>query len=180
MTETDSDSTFLAAGLRHFPDAHATVSAFRRLVAERVQEILNSSRPDVWKPKDVKATRGESNGLWVAASGPMALESVPGKTLVIDVGIWWKSSHFKEPIAAVAVVYSAADVIGCRLEGADDAGVRLVRNGTRQDLFVTALTDDTTDLDDALRRVVEAATNAVANAIVAVKAPIPPISQTDG
>jgi hypothetical protein len=178
VTQVHTDTSFLAAGVRHFPDAHATLSAFRRLVTEKVEEILNSSRSDVWKPKDVKATRGESNGLWVGAGGPMALESVVGKTLVIDVGIWWNSSHFKEPITAVAAIYSATDVIGRRLEGTDDAGVRLVRNGTRQDLFVMPL-GDTADVEDGFRRVVEAATNAVANAIAAVNAPIPPVPQAN-
>ncbi len=77
--------------------------------------ILNSSRPDLWKPKSVKLTRSESNGLWAGAGGPMALKGIPGRTLVIDVGIWWKSSHFKEPRMArmaAAVVYSAKETIG--------------------------------------------------------------------
>jgi hypothetical protein len=95
----------------------------------------------------------------------MALESVAGKALVIDVGIWWKASHFREQRTAVAVIYSAADVIGRRVEWAEAAGVRLVRNGSRQDFFVTALGDDTTDVEDAFRRVVDSAANAVANAI---------------
>jgi hypothetical protein len=65
----------------------------------------------------------------------MALESVAGKALVIDVGIWWRASHFKEQRTAVAAVYSAAEVIGRRLEMVEDGGVRLVRNGSRQDFF---------------------------------------------
>jgi hypothetical protein len=169
VTQADSDSSFLAAGVRHFPDAHAAVSAFRRLITEKVELILNSSRPDVWKPKDVHLTRGESNGLWVGAGGPMALEGITGRTLVIDVGIWWKSSHFKEPRAAAAVVYSAKDTIGRPLEGRDDAGVRFVRSGTKMDIFGIPLADDTADVEDALRRVVEAASHAVANAIAAAK-----------
>src|SRR5688572_2609086 len=115
MTEADSDSLFLAAGLQHFPDARAAVSAYRRLVTEKVEQILNSSRPDVWKPKEVKTTRSESNGLWVGAGGPMALHGLEGKELVIDVGIWWKASHFREPITAVAAVYSASEILGRRL-----------------------------------------------------------------
>jgi hypothetical protein len=42
-----------------------------------------ASRPDVWKPKEVKATSRESSGLWVGAGGPMLLESFPGKTSVL-------------------------------------------------------------------------------------------------
>ena len=160
---TDFESSFLNAGLRHFPDAHATVSAFRRLVTEKVDEILSSSRPDVWKPKDVKGTRGESNGLWVGAGGPMALELVAGKALVIDVGISWNSSHFKEPVAIVAVVYSATAVIGRRLEERGDDGIRVVRNGNR-DFFITAVGSDAKAVEDAFRRVVEAAASAVAAA----------------
>jgi hypothetical protein len=176
MTEADSDSNFLLEGLRHFPDAHATVSAFRRMVAEKVQDVLNSSRRDVWKPKDLKATRSESNGLWVGAGGAMMLESVPGKELVIDVGIWWKASHFKEPVNAVTAIYSATEIIGQRLDETKDADVHLVRNGSRQDLFFIALGNDTTDVEDAFRRVVEAAANAVASAIVAVKVSITPVA----
>lgn len=169
MTQADTDSSFLAAGVRHFPDAHAAVSAFRRLITEKVQLILNSSRPDVWKPNDVHLTRGESNGLWVGAGGPMAVEGITSRTLVIDVGIWWRSSHFKEPSMAAAVIYSAKDTIGHQLDGSDDAGVRFVRSGTKMDIFAIALTDDTADVEDALRRVVEAASTAVANATAAAK-----------
>ena len=164
MNPTDSDSTFLAAGLLHFPDAYATVDAFRRLVAERVQAILDSSRPDIWKPKEVKATRSESNGLWVGAGGPMALESVPGKFLILDVGIVWNRPQLKKPIMAGAYVVAAEDVLMQRLSDPSDAGVRLVRFG-KNDLFVTALGGDALDVEGALRRVVEAAASAVAGAI---------------
>jgi hypothetical protein len=162
MTQVGSDSLFLAAGLKHFPDARAAVSAFRRVVAEKIEQILNASRPDVWKTTEVKITRSESNGLWVGAGGPMALKSAAGKTLVIDVGIWWKASHFKDPINAVAVVYSATEVLGRRLELHTEVGVRLVRSGSRQDLFFTPLGDDISDVEAAFRSVVEAATDAVA------------------
>jgi hypothetical protein len=109
----------------------------------------------------------------------MALELVVGKTIVVDVGVLWKASHFKEPINAVAVVYSATEVIGRRLEHTGDDGVRLVRNGSRQDFFGTALADDTTDVEDAFRRVVEASAKAVASAIVPVGVPPPPMPPTD-
>lgn len=165
MRQPDSDSAFLAAGLQHFPDAHATVAAFRRLVAERVEVILNSSRLDVWRPIEVKATRAESNGLWVGAGGPMLLESFGGKTLVVDVGILWNSSHFKERVAVLAAVYSAENVLARRLEWTGDDRVRLVRNGTRQDWFATTFLGEPVDVEDTLRVVVEAAANAVASAL---------------
>jgi hypothetical protein len=107
MSHASTDSDFLAAGLQYFPEARAAVSAFRRLITEKVEQILNASRADVWSPTTVKTTRSESNGLWVGAGGPMALSARVGKSLVLDVGIWWKASHLREPIAAVAVVYGA-------------------------------------------------------------------------
>ena len=97
------------------------------------------------------------------------LEGLPGRTLGIDVGIWWKSSHFKDPTMAAAVVYSAREIIGHRLEGPDDAGVRFVRSGSKLDIFGIPLAGDTVDVEDGLTRAVEAASKAVAVAISAAK-----------
>jgi hypothetical protein len=164
----EQDSGFLSAGVRHFPDAHAAVNAFRRVITETVESVLQRSRPDVWKPAAIKLTRSEGNGLWVGAGGPMALAGLSDKSLVIDVGIWWNASHFQQPRVAVAALYGAADVVGRRLDvsaqghGAD---VGLVRSGSRADFFVLPLGDDVTDVGWALQAVVDTAASAVGVAV---------------
>ena len=165
MTQADADSQFLVAGLRHFPDAHATVGAFRRIVAEKVEAILRASRPDVWSSKEVKPTRAESNGLWVGAGGPMALVAMPGKVLSLDVGICWGSSYFPERVMAVADVYSASEVIGQRVQEPAGERVRVVRVGSRQDRFATPVSGESSDVEHAFHLVVEAAAIGVADAI---------------
>jgi hypothetical protein len=173
VNQVDADSKFLAEGVQHFPDAHATVSAFRRLIEEKVQDILKSSRPDVWKPKDVKATKAEAGGLWVGAGGPMLLEALNGKELVIDVGIKWNAALLKGETAALAAFYSAAIVLGRRVEWNDNDNVRLVRQGN-QDWFVVALRKPNPDVVEAFSLAVDAAATAVASAIQKFKTAAPP------
>src|SRR4051812_2700622 len=98
---TSKDEEFLQAGICHFPDAYATVAAFRRLIAECAERTLRASRPDVWKPhRDIKPTKGETDGLWVGAGGPMVLSSNAAKQLVVDVGIWWNCPQLSVRTAA--------------------------------------------------------------------------------
>lgn len=162
MTQPDADAKFLLEGLQHFPDAHATVSAFRRVLAKRVEGVLGTPSA-VWRTKEVKPTRGESNGLWAGAGGQMELTALAGKKLSLDVGILWGASHFTERVVALAAVYAATTIVG-RLEDPAQEGVQLVRAGV-QDLFALPLGNDTTDLEGAFRRVVGAAEKAVAAAI---------------
>jgi hypothetical protein len=168
VTQAESDAQFLAAGIRHFPEAHATVGAFRRLIAEKVELILNSSSPDLWTPKEVKTTRSEASGIWVGAGGPMLLKS--GKTIVIDVGILWNSAYFDRRPATLAALYSVELVFGRRLDDAGERGVHLVRIG-RHDWFANTSVADGGDVEDALRTVVEVAAAAVARAIENAPAP---------
>ena len=157
------ESSFLTAGIKHFPDAHATVAAFRRLVTALVTQILKS-RPDVWKPKQqIKQTHGEATGLWVGAGGWMTLESDSSKQLNIDVGIKWSPPYFDERVVAQVVIYSATELMGAKPQ-AEDQVVNVVFKG-RDAWFATSLEGDSPDVEAALRRVTDAAASAVLEAI---------------
>lgn len=168
MTMPDPDAKFLLDGLRYFPDAHATVTAYRRVLTKKVERVLGASNA-VWSINEVKPTRAESNGLWAGACGQMELAALAGKKLTLDVGILWGASHFKEPAMAVAGVYGATVTLGHRLEDPVEVGIQFVRVGS-QDLFALALGDDTTDVEESFRRVVAAAAKSVALATSLVRA----------
>lgn len=86
----DKSDTFLAEGLRNYPDAHATVEQFKRQLRERVMARISSHGWRTWKPnlKGLSTTHSESDGLWLGASCTGHVEGF-GDPVSIDAGLWW-------------------------------------------------------------------------------------------
>jgi len=95
----------------------------------------------------------------------MVLSADAAKQLVVDVGIWWNCPQLSVRTAAVVDVYSAKTVLGSDLIDRRTDAVEVVARGNRETLFAFDLASGRVDVAEALQVVVDAATNAVAQAV---------------
>jgi len=161
---SSAESEFLAAGVRLFPDAHAAVEQFRRLLRERVGAVLRGFRTEAWmvpSGTEFKTSKGGSDGLWCGAYGVVQLSNPQPTSAVIDVGLWWNSSSIPaHPVVFCAYFDEGPSAILKKLKVADGSGVEELRVGTTTHAIAPPSAGGT-DLDADLSRVIAALAAAV-------------------
>ena len=158
-----AESDFLAAGVRLFPDAHAAVEQFRRLLRDRVDAVLRAFETDAWTVPagaEFKSSKGGTDGLWCGAYGRVQLSRPQLANAVLDVGLWWNSSSIRaHPTVFCAYFDDGPSDLLRKLRVVDGNGVEELRVGATTHAIAPPSANG--NLDDDLRRVIAALASAV-------------------
>lgn len=151
----DASDPFLAQGLRHYPDAHATVEQFQRQVRERIMARLRARAWQAWIPTldDLATTQSTRNGLWLGAGCAGRVKGF-AETVNIDAGLWWGRAGRTGPCEVGLSAWNSPEWLRGVWRVPEPSARRGVR-AERKYLFV-ALREDETDFERVLDDVLEA------------------------
>ncbi len=120
MNQNDQSDKFLRQGLKDYAEAKDTVSAFERLISDRIDQSIANRK---WKPiqnptcKEAKS-EGENSEYWIAARITGKCSKF-GET-EISCGIWWKPEpEFADPILYAGFWSKPEQVRGFKWDSSD-------------------------------------------------------------